>query len=89
MTCENLPAKAENGYCIKDCICDAINKTKETYFECDFDVGEKLHSGNSDDPEISMFSDGKIKIRLFDVILIAGAMGIVMTAAGFIKLIKK
>ena len=89
MTCENLPAKAKNGYCIKDCICDAVNRMKETYFECDFDIGEKLHSGDADDPEISMYKNGNIKIRLIDVFLIAGVMGAVMTAMRLIKLIKK
>ncbi len=89
MTCENLPAKAKNGYCIKDCICEAINKTKETYFECDFDIGERLHTDDADDPEISMYKNGNIKIRLFDVILVAGVMGAIMTIARLIRLIKK
>lgn len=87
MTSENMPEKAKKSYSsMKSCICDAINKTKETYFECDFDIGERIHSGNSQNQEINMFKNGNIKIRLFDVIAITAVMGSVMA---IMKLFKK
>ena len=87
MTSENMPQKAKKSVCcIKNCICDAIQKTKSSYFECDFDIGEKIHSGNTDDPEISMFKNGTIKLRIFDIIVVSAIVGALCTIC---KLLKK
>ena len=87
MTSENMPQKVKNPLCsMKSCICDAIQKTKSSYFECDFDIGEKIHSGDSENPEISMFKNGTIKLRIFDIILVSAIMGAVCAVC---KLLKK
>ena len=71
---------------IRKSICSALSKTKETYFECDFDIVEKLASNNAEDTELNVFKNGNIKIRLFDIIISAIAIGVVMTIS---KLFKK
>ena len=87
MTSENMPVKAKKSLkCIKGCICDAIEETKKSYFECDFDIGEKIHSGDSDNPEINMFKNGTIKIRIFDIIVVSAITGIIISIC---KLLKK
>ncbi len=86
MTSENNTSMIKSSCCkIKKCICDAINKTKETYFECDFDIGEKIHSGDTQNPEINMYKNGNIKVRLFDVLLVASAISIVMSISKIFK----
>ena len=80
MTSETLPeGKKKPCTKMKSCICDAINKTKETYFECDFNMNEKIHSGDAENPEIKMVKHGKIKIRVFDIIVTCTVMSMVMT----------
>ena len=80
MTSETLPEDKKKACAkIKSCICEAINKTKETYFECDFNINEKVHSGDSENPEIKMVKHGKIKIRIFDIIVTCTVMSMVMT----------
>ncbi len=87
MTSENMPDVAKNPLCrAKSCISNAIKKTKNSYFECDFDIGEKIHSGDSQNPEINMYKNGTIKVRLFDIILVATIMGAIMAIS---KLFKK
>lgn len=87
MTSESMPQKAKKSLCcIKNCISDAIEKTKNSYFECDFDIGEKIHSGDSENPEINMFKNGNIKIRLFDIIVVSVLICSIMTLS---KLFKK
>ena len=87
MAAENMPSQAKKPLCcIKKSICNAIERTKNSYFECDFDIGEKIHSGNSEDPEINMFKNGTIKLRIFDIIVVSAILGVIMAVC---KLLKK
>lgn len=86
MTSENMPKASKNSLCcIKKSICEAIEKTKNSYFECDFDIGEKIHSGDSEKPEISMFKNGAIKLRIFDVIVVSAIMGMIIAVCKIFK----
>ena len=85
MTSDNSCLERAKPCCqIKECISNAVKKTKETYYECDFDMCEKIHSGNSENPEIGKFKNGNIKIRLFDVIV---GMTVIGTIIAAVKLI--
>ena len=86
MNSENMSEKQKKPCRIRKSICQALNKTKETYFECDFDIVEKLASNNAEDTELNVFKNGNIKIRLFDIIISAIAIGVVTTIS---KLFKK
>ena len=86
MNSENMSENPKKSCRIRKSICSALNKTKETYFECDFDIVEKLASTNAEDTELNVFKNGNIKIRLFDIIISAIAIGVIMTIS---KLFKK
>ncbi len=86
MTSDNQLDEIKKPCCkMKNCITDAIEKTKNSYFECDFDIGEKIHSGDSQNPEINMFKNGNIKVRLFDIIVVSAVMGVVTAISRLIK----
>lgn len=87
MTSENTQKESKKSLCnIKKSVCNAIRKTKDSYFECDFDIGEKIHGGNPESPEICTFKNGTIRLRIFDLIVVSAAMGMIISLC---KLFKK
>ena len=86
MTSENMPSMVKDSCCrIKNCMCDAIKKTKETYYECDFDIDERIHSGDPEKPKANMYKNGNIKIRLFDIIVFSAVMCTMISIAKIMK----